>query len=496
VRLPIDLLVLMCVVVGIFPAITIGPFLHVAVQAVLGPQTPQYSLAVWHGFTLPLLMSVFALAGGIAIYVALQKHLARGVDGPPRFPRIDVRRVFDAALLRASSWARSLERIVGTRRLQPQLRWIAALAIVAALWPVHQRGLPLNARLAPEVDWALALVWTVGAVAAIGAAWQAKFHRLVALILTGVAGLVACLTFVWFSAPDLALTQLLVEIVTVVLLLLGLRWLPKRVPLQWTVARIGAALPRRLRDLAIAAAAGGGLGTLAYAVMTRPLPQTISTFFVERAYPEGGGTNVVNVILVDFRAFDTLGEITVLGAVALAVYSLLRRFRPASESMELPPQQRLQGPRSLHDDLLVPGVITRAMFAFVIVLAVYLLFRGHNLPGGGFVAGLAMTIGIILQYVAGGARWVEDRLDFRPVPLIGAGLLLAALTGAGAWLVAHPFLTSHVWHFSVPIIGDVHLPSAFAFDLGVFALVIGATSLILVALAHQSVRAHRAERAP
>jgi multicomponent K+:H+ antiporter subunit A len=496
VRLPIDLLVLMCVVVGIFPAITIAPFLEVAVQAVLGPQTPHYSLAVWHGFTLPLLMSVFALVGGIAIYVALQKYLARGIDGANGFPRIDVRRVFDDALLAASAWARALGRIVGTQRLQPQLRWIALLAIVAALWPVQQRGLPFDLRLSRQVDWPLAVAWAVGAAGAIGAAWQAKFHRLAALACAGVAGLVTCLTFVWFSAPDLALTQLLVEIVTVVLLLLGLRWLPKRVPLEWSMARIGAALPRRLRDLAIAVAAGGGLATLAYAVMTRPLPQTISTFFVEHAYSEGGGTNVVNVILVDFRAFDTLGEITVLGAVALAVYSLLRRFRPASESMELPPQQRLQGARSLHDDVLVPSVITRAMFAVVIVLALYLLVRGHNLPGGGFVAGLAMAIGIILQYVAGGARWVEDRLDFRPVPLIGVGLLLAMLTGAGAWIAAHPFLTSHVWHFSLPVIGDLHLPSAFAFDLGVFALVIGATSLILVALAHQSVRAHRAERAP
>jgi multicomponent K+:H+ antiporter subunit A len=143
---------------------------------------------------------------------------------------------------------------------------------------------------------------------------------------------------------------------------------------------------------------------------------------------------------------------------------------------------------------MVPGVIMRAMFAAIGVLALYLLIRGHNLPGGGFVAGLTFAVGLILQYMAGGTRWIEDRLDIRPVRLIGIGLLLAAATGAGAWFVAHPFLTSHIAHFSLPVVGEIHLPSAFVFDLGVFSLVVGATALMLIALAHQSVRAHRRER--
>src|SRR6185295_263378 len=111
--------------------------------------------------------------------------------------------------------------------------------------------------------------------------------------------------------------------------------LPKRIPFRWTLAGARAALPRRARDLAIAVASGSGLAALAYAVMSRPLPDnTISRFFLEHAWPQGGGTNVVNVIIVDFRGFDTLGEIAVLGVVAIAVYALLRRFRPAPESME------------------------------------------------------------------------------------------------------------------------------------------------------------------
>jgi multicomponent K+:H+ antiporter subunit A len=298
-------------------------------------------------------------------------------------------------------------------------------------------------------------------------------------------------TFVWYSAPDLALTQLLVEIVTTVLLLLGLRWLPKRIPFRFTWGGALAALPRRTLDLALALAAGTGLATLAYAVMTRAAPDTISGEFVSRAYPEGGGTNVVNVILVDFRGFDTLGEITVLGVVAIAVYALLRRFRPARESVAPPTQQQAQDERTHRDDMATPLYLMRLMFPFITLLAGYLLVRGHNLPGGGFVAGLTMAVGIILQYMAGGVRWTEARIELRPVRLIGIGLLIACGTGAGAWLAGHAFLTSHTAHVVLPLIGELHVPSAFLFDIGVFTLVIGATALVLIALSHQSVRAHR-----
>src|SRR5690606_16221791 len=130
--------------------------------------------------------------------------------------------------------------------------------------------------------------------------------------------------------PDLALTQLLAEIATTVLILLGLRWLPKRSPVPegapW------AARLRRYRDVGLAVLVGLGTALASYAIMTRAAPEGISDFFLANAYKEGGGTNVVNVMLVDFRGFDTMGEITVLGVVALTVFGLLRRFRPASDS--------------------------------------------------------------------------------------------------------------------------------------------------------------------
>jgi multicomponent K+:H+ antiporter subunit A len=483
-RFPIEFLVLACLAVGAFPALTIGPFLDIGVRSLLGAQAPAYSLAVWHGFTTPFLMSLLALAGGAALYALLFRYLARGEERTPLLPPIDARLIFDRILVVVSwRWARSVETLFGTRRLQPQLRWLVLAALVAGVWPAWRAGLDAGPLPWSPIDPGLAIAWAIGAVCALGAAWQAKFHRFAALMLAGGAGLVVCLTFMRMAAPDLALTQLLVEIVTTVLLLLGLRWLPKRIPFAWTSAGARAALPRRLRDLALALGCGIGVAVLAYAVMTRPLPETISSYFMENAWPRGGGTNVVNVIIVDFRGFDTLGEISVLAVVSIAVYALLRRFRPARESLETPPR-----PQDADDDLLVPAVIMRLMFPMAGMLAGYLLLRGHNLPGGGFAAGLVLALAVILQYMGGGTRWAEERLAIRPSRWMGAGLLLAGATGAGAWAFAHPFLTSHTAHLRLPVLGDLHLPSALLFDLGIFSLVVGATGLILIVLAHQSVR--------
>jgi multicomponent K+:H+ antiporter subunit A len=487
-RFPMEFLVLACLAVGIFPAVTIGPFLDVGIRALLGPLAPRYSLALWHGFTTPLIMSFVALAGGVALYVALRGYLARGEDRVPFLPRIDSRRVFDYVLVALTRrLPRALEAMAGTRRLQLQLRWLLLAAVAAGLWPVWVRSLDFGPLAATPLDPALAAGCAIGAACAVAAAWQARFQRFAALMLTGGAGLVVCMIFVRMSAPDLALTQLLVEIVTTVLLLLGLRWLPKRVerPLDPQAAR--AAIRRRARDLAIAVACGTGMAALAYAVMTRPLPDnTISRFFMDNAWPLGGGTNVVNVIIVDFRGFDTLGEISVLAVVGMAVYALLRRFRPARESLAASPRQQARGePR---EEMFVPAVIMRLMFPAIALFAAYLLWRGHNAPGGGFAAGVALAIAMILQYMAGGTRWAEDRLALRPMRWMGAGLLVAGATGAGALAFGYPFLTTHTAHLALPILGDLHVPSAFLFDIGVFSLVVGATGLILIALAHQSVR--------
>jgi multicomponent K+:H+ antiporter subunit A len=428
------------------------------------------------------------------------------VDGPPLWGSLDAAHIFERVMVMVSwRWARSLESLLGTQRLQPQLLLLVCVALVAALWPVYQRGLGAARISSTDTDPVFAAVWIVGIACALGCAYLAKYHRLAAVILGGGAGLAICITFVWLSAIDLALTQLLVEIVTTVLLLLGLRWLPKRLEVIDAAARartIGSTRRRRLRDLAVAVMSGSGLSILAYSVMTSPTPNSISKFFLARAYTDGGGTNVVNVILVDFRGFDTLGEITVLGVVALTVFALLRRFRPAPDSVGIPEQQT---PRNAQQDdhsqpgaeggfLPVPAVIVQLLFPFMAIMAVFLFLRGHDLPGGGFIAGITMAIALILQYMAGGIRMVETRLRISPLRWISFGLLTAACAGAAPWLFSRPFLTSYANYAELPLIGAVPTASAVIFDLGVFLLVVGATALMLVALAHQSIRSHRVAR--
>lgn len=505
-RAPIEFLVFACLVVGIVPSWTIGPFLHTAVKSVLGDATPVYSLAVWHGWNVPLLMSLIALVGGVGLFLIMKSYLATSVEGPPFFRRLEGQRIFERVLVTLSwKWARSIEMRAGTRRLQPQMRILIAVALLAGSITLLTQGFKPAAIVLRSIDPAFALIWLIGMICAVGAAYQAKFHRLAALVLLGGAGLVTCITFVWLSAPDLAVTQLLVEIVTTVLILLGLRWLPKRIedPDDPEMMTMSVRL-RRLRDLVVALFSGLGMMLVSYTMMSREAPDTISSYFLERAYKEGGGTNVVNVILVDFRGFDTLGEIAVLCIVALTVFALLLRFRPATESLETPEQQRVQNAfddehpdrkkgDSIAEYLLVPSVIMRWMFPVIGMLAAFLFFRGHDLPGGGFAAGIAMSIGFILQYMAGGTRWVEERLRIHPLRWMAIGLVIATATGLGSWLFGYPFLTSHAQYASLPIIGKIPLASAILFDLGVFSLVLGATVLILIALAHQSVRAPRAQ---
>ncbi|PWC56448.1 multisubunit potassium/proton antiporter, PhaA subunit /multisubunit potassium/proton antiporter, PhaB subunit [Azospirillum oryzae] len=503
-RFPVEILVLACIIIGLLPAATVGPYLDMAAHAALGAATPDYSLAVWHGFSLPLLMSLIALVAGVSLYLMLQRHLKKGVEGAPLIGGLQGQRMFERTMV-FLSWrlARTLEGLLGTRRLQPQLRLVVCVAVLAAGWTVWLRGLGPGNLIPSGIDPVLALIWAIGAACAVGAAWQAKYHRLVALILLGGTGLVTCVTFVWFSAPDLALTQLLVEVVTTILLLLGLRWLPKRLDVPGARPPEVITATRRLRDLAIAVAAGLGMAALAFGVMTRFPPEILAEHFLERSYTEGGGTNVVNVILVDFRGFDTLGEITVLGVVALTAYALLRRFRPAPDSVDVPEQQRDQSAHDIArpgrregdtvaDWLLIPSIIARLLFPVIGLVAVYLLLRGHDLPGGGFAAGLTASIALILQYMLGGTQWVEARLRVLPLRWMGLGLLLATGTGLAAWAFGRPFLTTYFSYAELPLVGTVPVTSALIFDIGVFALVVGATMLTLIALARQSVRGHRA----
>ena len=496
---PIGFLALACLLVGMLPGQVIGPTLHVAAGSVLGTDMPVYSLAVWHGVTTPLLMSIFAFVTGCLLYSRLRAYFA-GRESAPLTGRLSGKRMFERVLaVFAADIPQWIECRFPTRRLQTQLLLIILLALLAGGLAATSAPFGFDPRWS-SVDPAFGLLWLIGAVCAVGAASQAKFHRLVALILTGGAGLVSCVSFVWLSAPDLAATQLLVEVVTTILILLGMRWLPKRI--AGLVTESSTHRFRRRRDMLIAVVVGAGVACLAYAAMMHPVEGSISHFFLERAYVEGGGHNVVNVILVDFRGFDTLGEISVLAIVALTVFALLRRFRPAAESIDAPMQQRRQTvpvddqpeqivDHSLTDYLMIPGLIIQLMFPVILLFGLHLFLRGHDLPGGGFVAGITVAVALILLYMARGARWVESHLRVLPVRWIGAGLLLAVLTGLGSLLFGHPFMTTHFQYVELPLLGRLPLASAVLFDLGVFCVVVGATTLMLIALAHQSLRRPR-----
>jgi len=510
-RAPVELLVFTCLLVGIFPAQVVGSILAAAALPVVGGVLPQYSLAIWHGWNAPMIMSLVAMCGGVLLYLLLRKQLKRGrFKYPPVISYFNGKRGFERCLVLMMRGARKIEKRISTKRLQTQLFLLVLVAVIGGLIPLLNSGLSWGDR--PKIPGSIVFVtlWLLAIACALGAAWQAKYHRLAALTMVSVCGMMTCITFVWFSAPDLALTQLVVEVVTTVLILLGLRWLPRRIeevsPLPSTLRK---ARIRRLRDFLLSTVVGGGMALLSYAMLTRQTPNDISSFYLSRALPEGGGSNVVNVMLVDFRGFDTLGEITVLGAVALTVYALLRRFRPSKESMQLPAQQRqlapdvatdLINPRQASDTalgyMMVPAVLVRLLLPIALVVSFYLFMRGHNQPGGGFVAGLVMSVAFILQYMVAGTQWVEAQMSLRPMRWMGFGLFSATLTGLGALFAGYPFLTTHTWHLSLPVLGDIHIASALFFDVGVYAMVVGSTLLMLIALGHQSVRAHKPSNQP
>jgi multicomponent K+:H+ antiporter subunit A len=502
-RLPIDVLVALCLLVGIVPQWSVGTLLRTAAAPVVGGQMPVFSLVIWHGFTPPLLMSVIALIGGAIVYTAFRRiHATSPTEalGVARWLNGDY--LYRNLLYHLDRASRAAIGALSTHRLQPQLLLLTLFALGVAGVSLWTGGMSWGHRQRLPANVPFALLWVLGCVCALAAARMAKFHRLAALILLGGVGLCVSLTFVWFSAPDLALTQLAVEVVTTILFLLGLRWLPKRLADQGPREGARAAV-RRTRDLLVAAAAGGGLALVAYALMTRAAPQSIAPFFIDRALSEGGGGNVVNVMLVDFRGFDTLGEITVLAIVALTIYALLRRFRPPRGADAIPLQQRIVASDLVTDlvdarstdpatgYLLVPATLARLLLPAAALVSAYLFLRGHNEPGGGFVAGLVLSIAFLTQYIVSGTQWVEAHFQLRVMRWIASGLLIVIATGLGAVWLGYPFLTSHTAHLVLPVVGATHVPSALFFDLGVFSVVVGSTLLILTALAHQSMRAYR-----
>ncbi|MBY0418801.1 MAG: DUF4040 domain-containing protein, partial [Pararheinheimera sp.] len=463
-RVPVEILVALCILVGLAPQYIVGDLLAVASSAALGGPLPEYSLSIWHGVNLPLLMSVMAMTLGILLYLN-RKHLFRF---QAELPELNPLQLFEqkikALLTAAQQWHQKFE----SSELQRYLLWMFLIVIVLLIWLLQQMGQFTRHNTMLPVDGLMLAAVLVTIIAAF-ATVLCQRQRLLALVMISVVGLVVTLIFVRFSAPDLALTQLSVEVVTIVLLMLALFFLPHKISRASNAGRL-------IRDGGIASVCGVVIGSLSYAMMLEP-QQRISDFFLANAKTGGGGYNVVNVILVDFRGFDTLGEITVLGIAALGIFKLLTRlplFKPSSDA------EGRQWALDKHPMLL--AVVSQALLPLALLVSVYIFFRGHNLPGGGFVAGLITAIAIILQYVAQGVDWVKQRLSLKYHRLVAAGVLISGLTGAASWLFERPFLTSWFDYFQLPLFGEIELASAIAFDLGVYLTVVGSTLMILANL--------------
>lgn len=268
------------------------------------------------------------------------------------------------------------------------------------------------------VSLAAMIALLVGAIGTV--VWHRR--RYLALLYLSVVGLVIALAFIKFSAPDLALTQLSVEVVTIMLLLMALYFLPQHTPAESSQSRRG-------RDLKIAVLAGSCAALLTWAVLSRPY-EAIAGFFLANSVPGGGGTNVVNVILVDFRGFDTLGEITVLAIAAIGIFALLEGLK-----LYAPTADASDRPWNWDTHPLIMATFSRLLLPLALMVAIFILLRGHNQPGGGFIAGLITTMALIMQYLANGIAWTRRRITGKLYSLIGIGLLIATATGLAAGLI-------------------------------------------------------------
>ena len=460
-RVPVEVLAFLCLLVGMVPAFTVASLLASAAGASLGHSLPAYDLAIWHGFNMPLLMSFLALLGGILVY-ALRAPLFRWYDG---LPPMNARVMFERSIIRLRRMTLRIMQIFENGSLQRYASWMLIAGIVVTAWALTPLSRMTGDIPLSVIDPLTGLGLLVMAAAGLLTVYYHR-QRLLSLLMLSVVGLLAAMLFARFSAPDLALTQLVVEVVTILLMLLVLYFLPDKTPVE-------SSSLQRTRDFVIAVAGGKLIGVLMYAVLTRDF-SSIAEYYLANSVSGGGGTNVVNVILVDFRGFDTLGEISVLAITAIAIAALLQGLRLPRASLD-----PAGNPWSPETRPLMLQVLARFTLPLALLVSVYIFLRGHNEPGGGFVAGLVTSVALVLLQVAYGQRWVMERLPFSAVRLAGAGVLIAGVTGLASWFLGYPFLTSTFGHFNIPLVGEVELASAMAFDFGVYCTVVGGTLLIL-----------------
>ncbi|MGW0245928.1 Na+/H+ antiporter subunit A [Nocardia goodfellowii] len=430
--------------------------------------TAYSGLALWHGFSVELLLTAVVLLGGATVFVfrheltASRRHRLGNAD-----------RAYDATLRAMDRLSRRMTAAVQRGSLP-----LSQATILGTLIVLPVAMLVLGARRQVELRlWDTAVQPAVAAImAAMALAATVLRNRLASVLVVGVTGYGCGVLFALHGAPDLALTQFLVETLTLVIFVLVLRAFPAEIE----DSRTAAYRPHRA---VFAVFAGVTVAVLAAFATAARGTEPIWRLIPDAAYQFGGGKNAVNVLLVDIRAWDTLGEISVLIVAATGVASLVFRTRPfgsAPRAADSPnydpdavswlPAGRLVDRR---DRSMVLQITTRLVFPTIMVLSVYFFFAGHNAPGGGFAGGLTAGLALTLRYLAGGRYELGEALPIDPGHILGAGLIAAAGTAVTSLFLGAPPLSSAIVDITLPVVGHVKLVTAIFFDLGVYLIVVG-----------------------
>ena len=449
---------------------------------------PGYHLALWHGLTPALGLSVLAVAGGVGLFLLLRGERVRATLRLP----FDGAAVYERAvggLDRLAVW------LTGATQRGSLPFYLGVILVVLVVLPggALLAGSPWPQRFH---IWDTPLQVVAAAVVVVAAVMAARaLRRLTAMILVGVAGYGIALMFILHGAPDLALTQFLVETVTIVMFVLVLR----RLPVKFSERPMRASRRGRIGlGVAVGAVAAG----MAYVMAGARQAVPISVGFPDAAVSYGGGKNVVNVTLVDIRAWDTMGEIAVLVVAATGVASLIfRRTRDLGRRGDIPgdgptdysrPRWLTTGATARAQSVILQ-VVTRMLFHAMLLFSIYLLFSGHNAPGGGFAAGLVAGLALAVRYLAGGRTELNGAAPVDAGVVLGAGLLVAVGTGVTAMLLGGEFLQSAMLDFHLPVVGHIHFVTSAFFDVGVYLIVVGLVLDILRSLGAEMDRQHETE---
>jgi multicomponent Na+:H+ antiporter subunit A len=433
----------------------------------------EIELSLWHGLTPMLALSVVVIAIGAVIFVFwrpihLRLRARKSID------RYDAERTYERLIRGVEALAAGTARRIQHGHLRTYIQVVLGSAALFLLWGMIAAGrAPRFPALGEIGDWrigpaAVALIGLAGGLAAARAR-----SLLSTMIAGGLVGLVTALIFMMNGAPDLALTQFAVESLIVVLLAIVLLVLPGAAP---------STRPARQRTLD--AALSIVFAALMFVVLLdmgmAPQHTEVSAFYAAQSYLAAFGRNVVNVILVDFRGFDTLGETTVIALSAIFAWSLL-------------------GPRTARESAATTAAAARCHGAFILqitspiffwllaLLSVAILLRGHNEIGGGFVGGLVAALAFALLALARGVAHARVTLRLHPLSLVGTGLLLAVASGMPGLFLHGDFLR-HAW-IDVTVLGiHIHQGTALIFDLGVYTVVLGGVLAFLFGLRREAAR--------